>query len=205
VGNSGRIEILNQTEFYDRSFIDLSFNDIELNNKVFEHCTFTHSSFIETKFSSCKFIDCEFKSCNLSSIQVKNCSFNETLFDESKMIGINWTHAKWPLIKLTSPIKIYKSNISHSSFFELELRDLIIEECKAHDVDFRGCDLSNSLFMLTDFQGSQFMRTKLYSADFTDAINYNINPIENDIRKGKFSMPDAMNLLNHFEIDIQGA
>ncbi len=196
------MDIMNQDEFYDCNFTDLCVDGMELNNKLFEQCTFIHSSFVETKLFSCKFIDCEFKSCNLSSIQVKNSSFSETVFDESKMIGINWTLAKWPLIKLSSPIKIYKSNISHSSFFELELRDLVIEECKAQDVDFRGCDLSNACFLLTDLQGSQFMRTKLYAANFTDAINYTINPTENDIRKGKFSLPDALNLLNHFDIEL---
>lgn len=193
-----------QNEFYDRTFSELKLDNKIVHNKLFEHCTFTHSSFLETTFQSCKFIECEFVSCNLSSAQFKNTSFNEIIFDESKMIGINWTQAKWPLIKLSSPIKIYKSNISHSSFFELELRDIVIEECKAHDVDFRGCDLSNGNFFLTDFEGSLFMHSTLYAANFIDAINYNINPLENDIREGKYSMPDAINLLNHFKIEIQG-
>jgi hypothetical protein len=36
-------------------------------------------------------------------------------------------------------------------------------------------------------------------ADFTDAINYVISPIENNIKNGKFYLPDA---LNCFEIEI---
>ncbi|WP_238400459.1 pentapeptide repeat-containing protein [Legionella bononiensis] len=198
------IDLLNQDEFYELTYSNLKLDNKVIEHKLFEQCTFKQSSFIETNFISCKFVDCEFSSCNLSSAQFKNTALNEIVFEECKMIGINWTQAKWPLIKLSSPIKFYKSNISHSSFFELELRDLVIEECKAHDADFRGCDLSNGVFILTDFQGSQFMHTTLYSADFTDAINYAINPIENNIRKGKYSMPDAMNLLNYFEIELQG-
>lgn len=197
-------DIFHQDEFYDLTFSDLKLDKMEIRDKLFENCTFNKSSFIETIFHSCKFVDCEFKFCNLSSTQFKYTSFNETVFDESKLIGINWTHAKWPNINLSSPIKIYKSNISHSSFFELELREIIIEDCKAHDVDFRGSDLSNGIFILTDFQNSQFMHTKLYAANFTEAINYSINPKENDIRKGKYTMPDAINLLHYFEIDIEG-
>lgn len=204
VNNKAPVDIINQEEFYDVNFSELKLDEMELRNKLFEHCTFAKSSFIETKFHSCKFVDCEFKFCNLSSAQFKYTAFNNTVFDESKLIGINWTQAKWPNINLCSPIKIYKSNISHSSFFELELREIIIEECKAHDVDFRGCDLSNGMFLSTDFQSSIFMHTKLYAANFTDAINYNINPKENDIRKGKYSMPDAINLLHYFEIEIEG-
>ena len=75
---------------------------------------------------------------------------------------------------------------------------------KAHDVDFRGCDLSNGSFVLTDFQNNLFLNSKLYAADFTDAINYSINPRENDIRKGKYSMPDVINLLHYFDIEIEG-
>ena len=199
-----QINIVNQAEFYDLKVSDLKLDELELRNKRFENCTFVRSSFIGTKFHSCTFVDCEFKLCNLSSAQFKYTSFTDTVFDESKLIGINWTQAKWPNINLSSPIKIYKSNISHSSFFELELREIIIEECKAHDVDFRGCDLSNGIFISTDFQSSLFMHTKLYAANFTDAINYSINPKENDIRKGKFSMPDVISLLHYFEIEIEG-
>lgn len=196
--------LLNQEEFYDTKFSELKLDALEFRDKRFENCTFIKSSFIETIFHSCKFVECEFKECNLSSTQFKYTSLTDTVFEESKLIGINWTQLKWPNINLTSPIKIYQSNISHSSFFELELREIIIEECKAHDVDFRGCDLSNGRFILTDFQNSLFLNSKLYAADFTDAINYSINPQENDIRKGKYSMPDAINLLHYFDIEIEG-
>ncbi|CEG57200.1 pentapeptide repeat-containing protein [Legionella fallonii] len=198
------IDILNQEEFYDINFTELKLDKIELRNKRFENCLFSKSSFVETIFHSCKFVDCEFKECNLSSTQFKYSSFSDTVFEESKLIGINWTQLKWPNINLASPIKIYKSNISHSSFFELKLREIVIEECKAHDVDFRGCDLSNGSFMSTDFQSSLFLNSKLYAANFTDAINTVINPQENDIRKGKYSMPDVINLLHYFDIEIEG-
>ncbi len=194
--------ILDQTEFYDVNFVDLKLDGVELINKTFENCKFTRSSFNEVNFTSCKFVECDFGTCNLSSVKLTNTSFIDIVFNESKLIGVNWTQAKWPYIKLTSPIKFYKSNISYSSFYELDLKWIIIEECKAHDVDFREANLSNGSFVLTDFARSLFMHTKLNSADFTDAINYHINPNENDIRKGKFSLPDALVLLNSFEIEI---
>jgi len=203
--NSATIEqLLSQEEFYDLSFENLKLDLDSIENKHFEGCKFSKSSFVETQFKSSRFVECEFKFCNLSSAQFRYSSFIDTVFDESKLLGINWTQVKWPNINLNSPIKLYRSNISHSSFFELKLRELIIEECKAHDVDFRGSDLSHGLFLATDFQGSLFMNCKLNSADFTDAINYAINPIENDIHKAKFSMPDVINLLNYFEIEIEG-
>jgi len=197
------INIFKNNEFYDATFSDLNYSSTTLQNKVFENCKFVDGVFSESKFVGCKFIDCEFKSCNLSATQFDESSFSEVTFYESKVIGVNWTKLKWPFIKLSSPFQFYKSNISHSSFYGLELKELIIEECKAHDVDFRSADLSDANFVLTDLERSQFMHTKLCSANFTDAVNYHIDPNENDIRKAKFSMPDVINLLHIFEIEIQ--
>ena len=47
------------------------------------------------------------------------------------------------------------------------------------------------------------MHTNLQASNFLEAMNYNINPNENDIRKGKFSMPEVMSLLNSFQIEIE--
>lgn len=198
-----KIDIFIQHEFYDTHFSDLKYASVKFENKIFENCQFTDSTFNEAKFIRCKFIDCEFKTCNLSSAQFDQTSFSEVVFAESKLIGINWTRVKWPLIKLSSPLKFYKSNISHSSFYELELSEIIIDECKAHDVDFREGDFSQASFVLTDLERSLFMHTKLYAADFTDAFNYHIDPMNNNIHKAKFSLPDALNLLNSFDIEIK--
>ncbi|PCH57510.1 MAG: hypothetical protein COC15_00950 [Legionellales bacterium] len=192
-----------QQEFYDVNFSKLNLSGIELRNRTFENCEFTDAHFKETIFSACKFVDCEFKFCDLSNAKFNNTIFNETIFIESKLIGINWTMVRWPYIKLSNSIKFYQSNLSHCSFYALDLQEIVIEDCKAWDVDFRGGNFSNSSFIGTDFTNSIFIHTKLRAADFTAAINYNINPNENEIHKAKFSMPDALSLLDSFEIDIQ--
>lgn len=195
-------QILQDNEFYEKTFLDLHLEKETFENKEFENCQFTKCDFNEAKFLKCKFIDCEFNACNLSGVTLRMTSFSETIFEESKLIGINWTQARWSQLKLPSTIKFYKSNISHSSFYNLDLPETIIEQCKAHDVDFRECDLTSEIFTETDFEQSLFMHTNLFASDFTEAINYIINPLENNIKKAKFSLPDAMNLLIAFEIDI---
>ena len=195
--------LMKENDFYDCCFSEIDYNDVMLGEKKFENCKFNNCNFSETKFLACKFIECDFYNCNLSSAQLDNSTFVEISFIESKLIGINWTKLKWPHIKLSSPFQFIKSNISHSSFFELDLSELVIEECKAHDVDFREADLTGASFVLSDLEKSLFMHTNLYSADFTNATNYLIDPTENNIRKAKFSVPDVLNLLHNFEIEIQ--
>ena len=119
-------------------------------------------------------------------------------------MGINWTELSWPLVKLTSPLYFYSSNISHSSFYGLELADLIVEECKAHDVDFRESNLKHASFVGTDLQNSLFMHTNLKSADFTNAINYSIDIHFNTVTQASFSFPDVIELLNYLDIKING-
>lgn len=128
--------------------------------------------------------------------------FSNVVFNDAKMMGINWTKAKWPRIRLTSLINFHACNISHSSFFGLELTEINLSECKAHDVDFREADLSYANFTNTDLYQSLFAHTKLISANFSDAINYNIDITLNNVKKAIFTFPDVINLLYHFEIQI---
>ena len=194
----------NKTEHFDENFTSLAYENQKFENKRFENCKFSKCDFNNATFINCKFVDCDFASCNLASIDVSLSSFNDVSFEDCKLIGVNWTQAKWPQIKLASPLQFYRCNMSHSSFYALELREIIIEACKAHDVDFRDGDFSNGSFADTDLKESAFMHTHLKSVNFINAINYRINPNENTINKAKFSMPDAVNLLYGFDIEIEG-
>lgn len=193
-----------KSEFYEQNFSRLSCPSITVEDKLFEGCRFIDATFSESQFIRCKFVDCEFNNCNLSAVQFKSSSFNNITFFESKATGINWTMLNWPHIRLSCPFQFYNSIISHSSFYGLELDELIIEACIAHDVDFREASLRRANFKRTDFEKSQFVHANLYAADFTEAHSYSIDPTQNNIKKAKFSLPDAIHLLDGFEIQIIG-
>jgi fluoroquinolone resistance protein len=191
-------------ELFEQSLKDLNYDRQKLEEKIFESCRFEGCHFVETDFQRCQFIDCEFINCNLSNAKIKNCLFSEIVFDGCKLIGMNWTEVKWPLVKLTSPVKFYKSNLDDCSFFELDLSELTMEFCLAKRVDFRGSNLSHGSFVETDFEGALFLGTNIELCNFSDAVNYVIDPMQNKIKKAKFSMPEAMNLLLAFEIEVEG-
>jgi len=193
-----------QTEYEEIVFEKLDMPEQMLEGYRFDQCKFSKCNFNEATFKQCQFIDCEFLHCNLSLIKVNQSSFLNAVFEDSKVIGVNWSYGQWPQVKLPSPIHFHRCDISLSSFFELSLAEITIEDCKAHEVDFREADLSQANLAYTDFLGSQFVRTKLISADFTEAVNYNIDIELNDIRKATFSFPEAISLLNSLEINIIG-
>ena len=71
------------------------------------------------------------------------------------------------------------------------------------NVDFTECDLTKSKFSNTDLMNSVFNRTILKEADFLTAINYNIDPEMNNIRKAKFSLYGITGLLIKYDIVIE--
>jgi len=187
----------------DRSSLSvLADKDSILTGKEFDDCTFFECNFSETIIRGSKFIDCLFIKCNLSVTKINQSKFSGVTFDECKMVGVDWTKASWTSIALTSPIKFVKCIINDSCFFGLSLSEIVCEECKAHDVDFREGDFSEANFMFTDFSNSLFSETNLTGADFTEATNYNINIYHNEIKRAKFSRYEAVRLLNSLDIEL---
>ena len=78
----------------------------------------------------------------------------------------------------------------------------MVEECKAHNVDFREGNFSNSNFTYTDLSGSFFSNTTLSGTDFSEAINYDIDIYRNIIEKAKFSRFEAVRLLDSLDIEL---
>ena len=192
--------IRTQTDYSERVFKDVSQNHDELVSNEFIDCAFLRCSLVEFVFRKCRFVNCVFRECDLSLIQVPDSRFTSTRFENSKVVGVNWTEADWPQPGLGNPIGFLKSAISHSTFMGLNLTDMEIRDCVATDVDFREANLSRVDFTGTDLSGSLFSSTDLSEADLSRARNYQIDPGQNRLRRARFSLPEAMSLL--YSLDI---
>ena len=74
--------------------------------------------------------------------------------------------------------------------------------CIAQDLDFSDCELIKSDFSNSDLKGSRFNNCILEKSNFSNSTNYNINPTTNKIKGSNFSYPEAINLLDSFDIII---
>jgi uncharacterized protein YjbI with pentapeptide repeats len=72
-----------------------------------------------------------------------------------------------------------------------------------HEVDFSGCDLTNSSFNNCDLSGAVFENTNLEKADFLTSYNYSLDPDKNKLKKTKFSSNGLSGLLSKFDIIIE--
>jgi fluoroquinolone resistance protein len=171
--------------------------------KEFSSCTFIKCSFNETIFQDCRFRDCTFKGCDLSLVSLKGCLFTNTRFENSQVIGVNWTETTWATSKVIfKPVDFFGCVINYSTFMGLNLKKVTISKCIAREVSFEEANLTQANCRFTDFMNSRFMHTNLTGADFTGAKNYAIAAGLNTLKKTKFSLPEAMSLLYNLDISL---
>jgi fluoroquinolone resistance protein len=189
------------TEYNERTFKRLACDGEEIVAKQFYDCTFIDCTFVETVFKKCRFVHCTFKTCDLSLAQVPDTAFSDTMFEQSKAIGINWTRAAWGRQgNWLQPIRFVECVINYSTFIGMDLRSITIKQCVAKDVEFSDTNLTQADFRHTDLSASRFVQTNLTEADFTGARGYAIVATLNKLKKTKFSLPEALSLLYGLDI-----
>lgn len=191
-----------QHEYSSQEFKKLTLKSARVIQKDFVACTFLKCNFSETLFQECRFHECKFRECDLSLANLKDSTFNSTRFEDSQIIGVDWTQTAWAKNKFIvfKPVDFIDSVLNHSTFSGLKMKQIQIVRCIAHDVSFEEADLTSADCTFTDFNSSRFNHTNLTEADFTGATNYTIAPQLNVLKKTKFSLPEAMALLYGLDI-----
>lgn len=168
----------------------------------FEECVFVDCNFSEATFENCNFINCSFTRCQLSLINLSYTRLFNVSFLECKLVGVDWTRATWSDYHRDFEISFRQCILNDSSFFGLTLQGLVLDECKVHDVDFREGDFSKAIMTYCDFTHSLFMRTNLQAADLTEATQYSINVLENQLQGAKLSKFEAVYLLESLGVEL---
>lgn len=191
-----------QAECYDQPFKDIVFESEELQGTEFDDCVFTNCSFRETAFTACQFNDCIFADCDLSLVTVAQSTFKNTTFKRSKLVGIDWTMASWSKFISISPIHFYECAVDFSTFIGLALAKIRFKDCSVKEVDFSEADLAEADFSQALLSKSQFRHTNLTKANFEKAADYAIDVTINTVVKAKFSLPEAVSLLDGLDIKL---
>jgi uncharacterized protein YjbI with pentapeptide repeats len=190
-----------QRDYSGHRFRDLQLGGADLHGLRFEDCRFDHCDFSGATLRDCRFRDCEFADCNLSLARLAGSQV-DARFVDSKLVGIDWTQAWWPTVRLHGTLAFERCALNDSSFFGLSLRELQVLECRAHEVDFTEADLEDADFRHSDLHGAIFRRSRLARADFREAVNYRIDLFLNDIKHAKFALPEAVALLHGLDIEL---
>ena len=186
-----------EKEYYDEVFKNLDISETILCDIEFDNCTFKNCQFHKTTLDSCRFIDCAFLECDLSLIKIEDSYFSDIVVKDSKAIGIDFS-------ALTSHIqmKFYDSNVSMSSFFQVDLKHSEFIRCNLNEVDFEQTGLEKVNFKESDLLNATFGNTNLKNADLSSAKNYLINPEHNNLKGTKVSLPQADSFLKFLDVKI---
>ncbi|MCP4610038.1 MAG: pentapeptide repeat-containing protein [Planctomycetes bacterium] len=192
--------ITNEQEYYGQKFQNIHLELGGIAKSKFTDCTFVRCAFGSVALSNCRFTNCTFQECDLSLAQLFGSSFPSTVFENSKIIGIDWTQSNWSNIGLSHLSGFFDCILSHSTFIGLDLKGIQMKNCIANEVDFRDTNLSKANFQGTDLARSLFGNTNLTEADLSQARNYDIDAHNNIVKQAKFSLPEAMALLYRMDI-----
>lgn len=196
------MDFLTETYVDDAEFKNQDYANQEIKGKEVRDSVFKGCSFASAALKDCTFRGCRFVGCDLSMVSVKNSQLSNVEFVGCKLIGINWTEAIWEKGGLFRAVDFDDCSLNYSTFFGLKLPKLKLIKCIAREVDFGEADLTEGVFSHTDFMGSIFMHTDLTKADFVHAVNYTIPVKDNVVKGAKFSLPEAIALLRHLDIEL---
>ncbi|MCI0382481.1 MAG: pentapeptide repeat-containing protein [Chlamydiae bacterium] len=93
--------------------------------------------------------------------------------------------------------------IDTSNYSDLTLKNTQFLHCTIRDTHFTNTNLAEAIFSESDLRGTIFHHCNLNNANFIGAINYSINPLTNLLKGTKFSKPEVLALLDHFDIIIE--
>ena len=129
---------------------------------------------------------------------MEGCRFQDVQFIDCKIIGGAFFKCDRTFFSAS-----FKNSLLHyCNFSDLHLKNGSFSGCRLRECHFNNTQLTGANFDETDLTGSLFHNCDLSNANFSKAINYDIDPRTNKIKKAKFSLPEALGLLRGFEVDI---
>jgi len=164
----------------------------------YENCTFNGCNFASAYLTGIAFTECTFTDCNFSMTNTKGTAFKDVEFANCKMTGINFSICDPFLLAMN----FTGCQLNLASFYNLKLKNTRFTKCILHEADLVQADFSGAAFTDCDLRGAIFENTVLEKADLRSAVNYNIDPEANRIKKAKFSIQGLPGLLNKYNIDI---
>lgn len=188
-------ETLNDEE---KIFKSENFSKRSLEGHAFNSFTFIGCDFSESILRNVKFVACVFTNCHLSLPKLDGCRFQDVQFIDCKIVGAEFFKCDRDFFS----VSLKKCLLSYCNFSDLNMKNTHFDGSKIQEAHFTNTILNGADFANTDLSGTLFHNCDLCKADFSTAVRYSIDPRTNKIKKAKFSLPEAVGLLQGFDIII---
>jgi uncharacterized protein YjbI with pentapeptide repeats len=186
--------------FSQEIFSGLTLGGPEPRNCRFEECRFVDCRITGNAFRVGSFLHCSFEGCDLSNWLVEGLRFVEVRFKASKLVGFQWATVKPDPLTM---VRFEDCALDYSDFSRFRLKDGFLKGCSVREANFERTDLSGADCRDSDFSGSTFSDTNLQKADLRGARGYGIDARRNRLKGARFSLPDALGLLEALEVKVE--
>ena len=82
--------MMEQKYIEEEIFEKIDFTQDTLPKGIYEYCRFLNCKFLNSDLSYVKFTGCEFACCNLSMTNLTNTVLQDIIFNDSKMLGMQF-------------------------------------------------------------------------------------------------------------------
>ena len=113
--------------FRNLSIAEENAENIEFSNCLFDKCDFTH-----VNFSGGTFIDCKFVGCNLTGMKVEDTRFQEIVFDNCKIMGVDFSSISTFLLAW----EFSRCKVNLCDFTRVEMKFTRFIECGIKEKNF---------------------------------------------------------------------
>ena len=186
-------------DYEGQNWDQVDFTDGDLSRTSFTNCQFTACDFSRLVLASTRFEACRFVDCNLSNTVIDHTRFDDVVFEGCKLVGLNFGSAD-PLV---FGLELHRCLLRYVNFSQLRWKKAVVVDCDAHDSDFRSARLEGADFRKTRFRACRFSGADLTRADFSFCEGYDLDLRTEVLKKAVFTMPEALNLLAPFDLDIR--
>ncbi|PPK87595.1 uncharacterized protein YjbI with pentapeptide repeats [Neolewinella xylanilytica] len=164
----------------------------------YDGCSFTACRLAGADLSGIRFLDCTFQDCDLSNATLTGTSFQNVRFASCKLLGLSFDAGD----PLAFAVTFTDRRLQHASFHKLKLTRCGFTGCDLTEADFTQADLTGITLVDCDLARATFDNTDLRKADLRDSRHYRIDPTQNRVRGARFSLPEAVGLLQTFGVKI---
>ncbi len=126
----------------ESSYEDETFKALDVKNikkSLLENITFESCIFIQSNWQQATLNNCHFKNCNLSLIDLKGCRLQDTVFEECKIVGLDF----YKCDKMLHPTFL-KCVLQTCNFSDVKLKGTSFTSSKLREVHFTNTDLSET-------------------------------------------------------------
>ncbi len=174
------------------------FTEADLTGTSFSNCAFTGCDFSGLRLTSTRFEDCRFTDANFSNTVIDHTRFDSAAFARCKLVGLNFGLSD----PLTFTLSLTQCLLRYVNFSQLRWKNAVLTDCDVFDSDFGGARLDRADFTRTRFRACRFAGADLSGADFSHAAGYDLDVRTEKLAKARFTLPEALNLLGPFGVEI---